>query len=383
MDTSKNRKPKTKYDLTLLQTLMKNNEIIIYTIPDTIGSTTQISFQCKCGQSTIKQLIYIKKYGASCNECGKRICNERRKNTFLKNWGVECILQSNVIKEQIKKTNIDKYGAECVLQNKDILEKRRHTYIKNYGVDNPNKCKEVIEKTKATNLSRYGVINPNQLEEVKEKTKATNLERYGVNCVLQTPGVREKVKETCLERYGVEYAIASPDIILKANEQKVMRYGSEHLFKTEYFKNKRKDTMMEKYGVEHALQSPELAEKQLHTSYTLKDYALPSGRIIKIQGFEHYALDELVILYNEDNIIFGKQEVPRIEYYNNDKLHYYFPDFYVKSLNKIIEVKSEWTYYQDVERVHLKGQACIDKGYDFELWVYDKFGVKINNIPIL
>ena len=67
----------------------------------------------------------------------------------------------------------------------------------------------------------------------------------------------------------------------------------------------------------------------------------------------------------------------------NNKKHYYFPDFYIKSINKIIEVKSEWTYTQDKERIRLKSQACIDKGYGFEFFIYDKYGKKIDNISTL
>ena len=45
---------------------------------------------------------------------------------------------------------------------------------------------------------------------------------------------------------------------------------------------------------------------------------------------------------------------------------------YIKSINKIIEVKSIWIYNLHKEKNILKSQACINKGYDFEFWIFDE-----------
>lgn len=371
-----------KYTSELLYETMRANSITIYTMPDRIYGDSLITFNCKCGQSTTKAFNNIVKYGPNCKGCGKSISKERRKQTFLKNYGVECGLQSTEIKNKIKKTNLEKYGVECTLSSKPIRDKITATFIENYGVDNPNKCKTTIEKTKATNLQRYGVTNPNQLDEIKEKTKQTNLEKYGVSCVLQTDEVRDKVKQTCLEKYGVSNPLNSDTSKEKCKNTVLQKYGIVNYMDTNEFREKRKNTMLEKYGVEHALQNPELFDKQQKTSYSLKEYIMPSGKIIKIQGFEHYALNILLNMYAEEEIKVGRKGVPRIQYFIGDKVHYYYPDMYIPKENKIIEVKSEWTYNKQLERNHIKCNACKLNGYTFQWYIFDKFGKQIDNTTL-
>jgi len=55
----------------------------------------------------------------------------------------------------------------------------------------------------------------------------------------------------------------------------------------------------------------------------------------------------------------------------NQTTHRYYPDFYIKKDNKIIEVKSIYTYNIDIEKNLLKQKACLDAGYNFEFWIYD------------
>ena len=59
--------------------------------------------------------------------------------------------------------------------------------------------------------------------------------------------------------------------------------------------------------------------------------------------------------------------------YNNNELVYY-PDIYIKSLNKIIEVKSTWTYKMYKEKNIAKWNATINSGYEFEVWVFNNKG---------
>jgi len=63
--------------------------------------------------------------------------------------------------------------------------------------------------------------------------------------------------------------------------------------------------------------------------------------------------------------------VPRICYDNNTR--YYFPDIWIESENKIIEVKSDWTYKLHKESNIKKQEATVKAGYLFEFWVFDKF----------
>ncbi len=60
--------------------------------------------------------------------------------------------------------------------------------------------------------------------------------------------------------------------------------------------------------------------------------------------------------------------------------HVYFPDIYIKSENKIIEVKSEWTMKLKRANLNEKAEATVKAGYTFEIWIYDSNKNKGNEI---
>jgi hypothetical protein len=127
------------------------------------------------------------------------------------------------------------------------------------------------------------------------------------------------------------------------------------------------------------MQDPSISEKQNKNAYKSKDYVYPSGRIDKIQGYEHFALNDLLkegIL--EDDIITSRKLVPEIWYNDkNEKKHRYFVDIFIKSQNRCIEVKSIWSLDKDKDCIFLKQQAMKDNGYDCEIWIYNSKGEKV------
>ena len=143
------------------------------------------------------------------------------------------------------------------------------------------------------------------------------------------------------------------------------------------FKDKTKATLLERYGVEHPSQSLEIQSKSQKAGYKYRDYTTPSGVIRKVQGYEPFALDILFKTEHreEADIITDRMEVPRIAYSKEDKTnHYYFPDIFIKSEKKIIEVKSTWTYSLHLEMNKLKWKATQAEGYTMEFWVFSGKG---------
>ena len=141
-----------------------------------------------------------------------------------------------------------------------------------------------------------------------------------------------------------------------------------------------RETNIIKYGVEYSMQRPEIMEKQIKNSYYLKEYTLPSGKIIKIQGYEHFALDELTQKENisEEDIVTGTINVPTIWYNDsNNKKRRHFVDIFIPSKNKCIEVKSTWTFTKQKDIIFLKQSAAKELGYLYEIWVYDNKGNKV------
>jgi hypothetical protein len=157
----------------------------------------------------------------------------------------------------------------------------------------------------------------------------------------------------------------------------------EHLkeySKSESTKNKKCQTNMDKYGVNYACQSIEILQKQQENSLKFKKYIMPSGEIRLIQGYEHYALNDLLKEYYEKDIITNRKDIPKIQYLFDNSTRYYFPDIYIPLNNKIIEVKSIWTYNKNLSKNIAKQEACIANSYLFEFWIYNEKGNRVNFI---
>ena len=261
------------------------------------------------------------------------------------------------------------YCKSCTKDEREL--RKRKTCMERRGVENPSQSEEVKAKKKETNIERRGVENPFQCPEVKAKMKETNIERRGVEYPLQCPEVKAKTKETNIQRYGVENPSQSKEVKAKIKETNMERRGVEHPSYSAEVKEKRRQTSMKNHGVSHPFQSPEIFQKAVKSSFKRKEYEFPSGKIVTVQGYEPQALDILIKQeYNEDDIITAQTDVPEIWYETDDeKTHRYYVDIYIKSENRMIEVKSRYTYDNKKEVNHLKQQASKDAGYKHEIWI--------------
>jgi hypothetical protein len=269
----------------------------------------------------------------------------------------KCIFCENSFDKSLNKLHKQR-NFGCITCAKDLMfERIKNTMVDKYGVEYAAQSQICMDKMKKTTFEKYGVEYANQSEVVKDKIRQTNLEKYGFEYGLQSEVVKEKTKQTNLKKYGFENPLQREEI-----------------------KEKSKNTCLKKYGVEYSSQCSEIYEKQNKNSYYLKDYTLPSGNTIKIQGYEHYALDELYKKENsnENDIITGYKNVPTIWYNDNDnKKHRHFVDIFIPSKNKCIEVKSTWTFKKQKEVVFLKQTAAKELGFLYEIWVYDNKGNKV------
>ena len=211
---------------------------------------------------------------------------------------------------------------------------------------------ETSKKFEMLHLYRLPFCEPCSLKKATERSKATIMKNYGVENAGQAESVKKKIQESYIKHYGM------------------------HPLKTSEIKDKRAATCLEKYGG-HPNQNKDVQAKSEATSYHYKTYMMPSGNLVKYQGYEDKALDELVQLYEEEDICIGRANVPIIDYYIDDKKHVYFPDFYIRSENKIIEVKSEWTIQLKRGNIEEKALATVKAGYKYQIWVYNDKKVRV------
>lgn len=198
-----------------------------------------------------------------------------------------------------------------------------------------------------------------------ENTRNTHYQRYGC----YTPMECSSGKDAYRKSLNLENIKLGKEKRIKTN---LIKTGFVSNFQTLDFKEKSKLTSILKYGVEHPMQSDIVFEKNSKSRKKFKEFVLPSGKIIKLQGYEHIVLRELLKKYEEDDILTSVQEIHNylgffIIYKDlNNKTRKYYPDFYIKSENKIIEVKSSWTSKVD-EHLKLKEEICIKLNLNFQL----------------
>jgi hypothetical protein len=329
----------------------------------------------------LRDLIYKNgNEGAFCNKCTQITRLEKIKKTCLKKYGVESPFNDLNVKEQIKQTFLRKYNCENPLKNKDIQERIKNTNVAKYGVDFIMKNVEFIEKRKVTFLKKYGLETPSQSEKVKLKSKNTCLEKYGFKNVAQNAVVKEKIKKTNIERYGVSTPLKNDIIKEKVKNTNLEKYGCENPMQSVIFRDKAKQTCLTRYGCEHVQQNAIISERTLKSSYKTKQYTLPSGNVLQLQGYEPYAINDLLNIekLSENDIITSRSEVPETWYIDETgKKHRYFVDIYIPNQKRCVEVKSVWTMKQNPKIIFDKQAAIKNNGYSCEIWVYNNKGERL------
>ena len=122
--------------------------------------------------------------------------------------------------------------------------------------------------------------------------------------------------------------------ILKAMETNIKKYGVPFPGQRKSVMEKVRETNLKLYGVEYVTQNVYIFQKAQRSAFKRKKYTFPSGKEVYIQGYEHFALDELLKAnIVEDDIITDAVSMPTIKYKLGDTTHSYFPDIFMINLN--------------------------------------------------
>ncbi len=294
---------------------------------DKIGKETKITYICKCGTERTKTFDSVMSDGSYCKIHQNELQYAKRQYSIATTYGTKTI--PGVMKKT-KETLIAKYGADVYFKT-DAYKKLRTIYTPEY-----------LEKFLTDNGAKLVRIIDVPL------TQNSNI-CYVCSCGKETTGN--------FMTFTKQSRVMCNECILPITQKR------------------KKATMLLRYGVEHASHSPELFAKRQASSCELKQFQLPSGQILTYQGYENFAFDELLYSYeiDESNIITGSK-VPTFVYEFEGSKHVYHPDIFVPCHKWIIEVKSLFTYKKDEAKNKAKEKACLEQGYEFVFWVYDKKG---------
>lgn len=230
---------------------------------------------------------------------------------------------------------------KCSICN--IEDSRWQYYKYDYGFCSRSCAGSQSLKTRAKDI---GVSNPFQLEIVKEKSRNTLLEKYGVDNISKLESIKLKKEETMMKNHGRKNNMGVNCEIMSQN-------------------------MMNKYGVKWSAHLPNLADDMQFNRFKKRNLLItPSGKKIFLQGYEVNAYNILIDEgYKEDDILYRKVDMPKIMYNFEDKERRYYPDFYIKCENIIIEVKCKYTYEIEKDKNDKKFSSTKDLGYKHRLMI--------------
>jgi len=384
------KKQTVKYDINLLNTIIKRDNSTLIGDYKSLHVYSVIKFICKCAKEDSKKFRSLYgKGGAFCRECAKINGKKKSEATNLEKFGVKNPFASKDIQNKIKKDNLEKYGVEHNMKRKEVVDKVKNKYNLKSHDEKMALRQKILDKHNAKSEEEKQQIIDKRLntfnakpEEEKKNTIEKRKQTYYSKTQEDKEKIRAKIKKTNLEKYGVENVFSNTIIKTKMKETNIKKYGTEYatqsIAKEEWDRRmeKRKQTNIDRFGYENPAQHPEIFERIQESAKRFKEYKMPSGAIRKIQGYEGFALDELVKIYEEDQIKTDRKDVGRIKYNLNGLNKYYNPDIGIPHENKLIEVKSKFTYTIEPEKIKCKGDACKSLGFNYEIWIYNSKGNK-------
>lgn len=115
----------------------------------------------------------------------------------------------------------------------------------------------------------------------------------------------------------------------------------------------------------------ELCRRKKEQSY--KSYFIEhDGELIRVQGYERFVIPKFLEKYKRNELKIGFEENAPINYFYQEKFRDYYPDLYIESENRIIEVKSDYSFFLEYEKNIAKKKACLDLGLKFEFHIWSE-----------
>ena len=309
------------------------------------------------------RLTALRNGGSCCMQCGRVNASK----TLLDKTGFDNALKNPETREKCKQTLLLRTGFDHNMKNPESLEKRKKTWIENTGFDSPMKNPETKEKARQTTFDKTGFYHQFENPDFQAKIRAERLERTGYSTPFSDPAVQAKIRTTLLARTGYDNNLKNPEMRAKG--------------RLTYFR---------KTGYYVPMHNPEVVSKVHAAQFRHKPYTYPSGRETTVQGYEGFCIDDLLNneeieetdICNEISFENDPQKMPEIWYEFDGKTRRYYPDIFIPSQNRIIEVKSQYIFDLHREMNLAKAEACLEAGYNYEFRFYDKDGELIEIVSM-
>ena len=334
-------------------------------------------FICKCKNEDIKSIVQFSK-SPRCHKCDDKLYLLYIETRFL-NKGCKLLDGEKLLAGTKYLTDPTPLSYVCSCGNIGI--KKLYNFLRNPRCDH---CISIIRE-------KIGISKRLPFDEVKSffQSKTFTIlidesEYKGVSYPILSLCSKEHICKVYYQLLKVGWGCCSICGIDTKKNTLMSKYGVDCVFKSKKLMEKmlerRVITWLKKYGVENPMHNPYIFEKSITNSFRYKKYVFPSGNLTYYQGYENFCLDDLLQKYDECEIYNRRIDVPIIRYFYDNKYRVYYPDMYIPSEHKIIEVKSEYTYQKEINKNKAKGKACIEEGYNFEIRIYGRDGKLIRTI---
>jgi hypothetical protein len=304
-------------------------------------------------------------------ECKKIGVVKNLEKTSLKIYGKTNPNKTKKVRDKIDKTNKERYGNLCPMQNLEIQKNIRDKNLKKFGVEITFQSKEIRDKGALKREELYGAKYTYQSKQLNDKIVKTNNKKYGVDYPIQSEEIQKKIRKNNMEKYGVPYQITSEETQEKIKKTNNKKYGFDNCFNNKLIRKKIEKTMIERHGVSYSMQNREIFDRAFKTRIKIKQF-----RNLDIWYQGSYELDFLEKYYDNYTEI-QRGSSFRYKFKNSNSI--YHSDFYIPSLNLIIEIKNSYLVKRDKLRLKRKKEAVLKEGYQF-IMIVDKNYIEFENL---
>jgi hypothetical protein len=398
-----------KYNKALLDEVLEKDGASIKETYERYTFDSIIHFQCECGEEHEKQFKSLVRHGgAKCEKCTLKGMHEKQVSTMEKNGVDNPLKRPEVIAKARQNNKGQKYTLDLlhtvIKKDAAVLKGQYSVLTRDVIISFTCKCGVEHEKMFRYLVEKGGARCATcSVEHGKEKAKAKYIPHYGHASPMSNPLVRLKVraklntftvdrlnecvgKNNLIGKYDPNTLGRESRVTFKCHccdkedtkafrmlEQSIGPFCKECTWVAKDYLIKK--SLKENYNVEFSLQHPNFNDKASAKGCKLKPYTTPKGNVVMYQGYEHLALDLLFVLdYDEDDIVNGKQDVPAIWWVDaNGQEHRYYVDIYLKSENRMIEIKSDYRYEQDKDKIEFVWRTCVAEGFNYEVWIFNKY----------